>query len=54
MQELLMAEDVNKSALSIKPKAEGFTFSKSPRTIRKDETKDNNADVPLQSINEYI
>lgn len=49
-----MAEDVNKSALSLKPKADGYTFSKSPRTnMKKDESKDKNNDIPLQSINEY-
>ena len=34
-----MAEDLNRSALSLKRKTEGFTFSKSPRSIDKTEKK---------------
>lgn len=49
-----MAEDINKSALSIKPKTEGFTFSKSPRTtVKKDDQGEKTRENPLESINEF-
>lgn len=49
-----MNEDLNRSSLSLKKKAEGFTFSKSPRVCEpKGESERKGEEVPLESINEY-
>lgn len=50
-----MNEDPNRSALSLKKKSQGFTFSKSPRSVEKKQAAaaKQAETIPLQSISEY-